>query len=150
MTEEIDNIPVVYVDMDDTIFNYKKAYWASLQINPGNKWPQSQYKFFEDLEPIPGAIDGVNTLKTKYKVFILTRPSVLNPLSYTEKRVSIEKHLGFDMCNNLLLCPDKTIARGNYLIDDVIQNGHFIPEWEHIHFGTEKFPDWNSVLNYLM
>jgi len=150
MIEEVDNREVVYVDMDDTICKFRDAAWKALHENPGNKWPQSQYKFFENLEPIPGAIDGVNKLKTKYRVYILTKPSVLNPLSYTEKRVWIEKHLGFEMCHSLILCPDKTIARGNYLIDDVPQSGHFIPEWEHIHFGTEKFPDWESVLNYLM
>ena len=38
---------------------------------------------------------------------------------------------------------------GDYLIDDRRFNGasEFTGEW--IHFGSEKFPNWNSVLKYL-
>ena len=38
---------------------------------------------------------------------------------------------------------------GDYLIDDRLRNGAEKFNGEHIHFGTEKFPDWNSVLKYL-
>lgn len=136
--------------MDDTMCNFIKAFRMATLKEPGIQWPQSQYGFFANLEPVPGAIEAYKTLETKYKVFTLTRPSIYNPLSYTEKRVWIEKHLGFNACEDLILCPDKTVIRGDYLIDDMPQNGHFKPEWEQIYFGSQAFPDWESVLKYLM
>jgi len=43
----------------------------------------------------------------------------------------------------------KDLCQGDYLIDDRGKNGtsDFAGEW--IEFGSEKFPDWNSVLEYL-
>ena len=42
----------------------------------------------------------------------------------------------------------KDLCQGDYLIDDRGKNGtsEFSGEW--IEFGSEKFPDWNSVLEY--
>ena len=42
----------------------------------------------------------------------------------------------------------KDLCQGDYLIDDRGKNGtsEFAGEW--IEFGSEKFPDWNSVLAY--
>lgn len=56
--------------------------------------------------------------ETKFEVFILTAPSVLNPLSYTEKRLRTEKHLGFEWCSHLILSPNKFLFKGAILIDD--------------------------------
>ena len=43
----------------------------------------------------------------------------------------------------------KDLCLGDYLIDDRGKNGtsEFTGEW--IEFGSEKFPNWNSVLVYL-
>jgi 5'(3')-deoxyribonucleotidase len=142
--------PIVYVDLDDTLCDFAKAQAIAISKEPGIIYPQSQYKFFENLEPIPGAIEGYKTLKTKYDVLILSRPSVYNPLSYTEKRIWVEKYFGFKECDNLILSCDKTLLRGKYLIDDMTQTGLMEPEWERIPFGSPKFPNWYSVLNYLM
>ena len=38
---------------------------------------------------------------------------------------------------------------GDYLVDDSTRNGAGEFSGEHIHFGTDKFPDWKSVLDYL-
>ena len=146
---------ILLVDQDDVLADFMGAFWIALKKNPAIKYPQSQYKFFENLEPIKDAIESINILKNYYDVLILTRPSVHNPLCYTEKRVWIENHLGFDMCKNLMLVYDKTMIKGDginkiYLIDDVIHSGRNNPEWEHIHFGSEKFKDWKVVTDYLL
>jgi hypothetical protein len=39
---------------------------------------------------------------------------------------------------------------GDYLIDDRTKNGAGEFKGELIHFGTDKFPDWDSVLEYLL
>jgi len=82
---------IVYVDMDDVLCDYTRAYQEALTINPDIKYPQSQYGFFVNLPVIEGAVDAVNTLiqSKNYEVYILTAPSTRNPFSYTEKRVWI-------------------------------------------------------------
>jgi 5'-nucleotidase len=141
---------IVGIDMDNTMFDFNSAFELAITKNPSIQYPQSQYGFFANLEPIPGAIDGYFQLKEKFHVKIVTRPSVWNPLCYTEKRVSVEKHLGFDECENLIEICDKTLFAGDYLIDDMPQEGLLDPSWGQIMFGSKEFPDWTSVLKYLM
>lgn len=42
---------IVYVDMDDVICDYRKAYNVARQEKPEIVYPQSLYGFFADLEP---------------------------------------------------------------------------------------------------
>lgn len=141
---------IICIDLDDTLCNFKKSFWKNRGKEPGIKYPQLQYKFFEKLEPIDGAIESFKLLTEHFEVFILSKPSVLNPLSYTEKRVWVEEHLGIEFCERLILSCDKTLIRCDYLIDDVKQKGVLEPQFEHIMFGSDKFPDWKSVINYLL
>jgi hypothetical protein len=48
--------------MDDVICNYSNSYKLSLDNNPSNKYPQSQYGFYADLAHIEGAIETVKSL----------------------------------------------------------------------------------------
>ena len=136
----------IFIDMDDTLCQFRKRYNEKKSAHPDIAYPQSQYGFFADLEPMPGAIEAYNTLDEVFDVFILTAPSYLNPLCYTEKRVWVEKHLGLERTPNLIICQRKEFLIGDYLIDD-----HFYPfKGEILLFGSEQFPDWNKVLEYLL
>ena len=44
----------------------------------------------------------------------------------------------------------KNLNYGDYLIDDRLANGANLFKGEHIHFGSDKFPDWESVCSYLL
>ena len=147
--------PVLLIDMDDVAVNFTGSAIDSIRKTPGIQFPQATYKFFENLDPMPGAVESINKLQEFYDVCILTRPSVRNPLCYSEKRVWIENYLGFDLCFNLILCYDKTMIKGDginkiYLIDDNIHSGRFNPSWEHIHVGHGEFKNWEMVTDYLM
>ena len=50
----------------------------------------------------------------------------------------------------IIITHHKDLCQGDYLIDDRGKNGtsEFAGEW--IHFGSEQFPNWESVLDYLM
>ena len=108
--------------------------------------PQSIKGFFENLEAKEGAIQAYHTLSELYDVWILSAPSVRNPLCYTEKRLWVEKHLGLADCLKLILSPNKGLLKGHYLIDDHLHPGF---EGKHIHFGSTSFPDWKGVVEYL-
>jgi 5'(3')-deoxyribonucleotidase len=134
----------IFIDMDDTLCQFSKRYAEKRKSHPEIAYPQSQYGFFANLEPIPGAIEAYKTLEKSYDVFILTAPSYLNPLCYTEKRVWVEKHLGLETTPNLIICQRKEFLMGDYLIDD-----HFYPfEGKMMLFGSAEFSDWETVLKY--
>jgi len=133
----------IYIDMDGVLCDFKSHY-NNLKSDYVPH-PQTTYGFYTTMPEIPGAIETYKWLEERFDVWILTRPSYWNPLCYTEKRVWVENHLGFETCRKLILSFDKTLFKGDYLIDDNIHDGF---EGELIHFGTDKFPNWESVKNY--
>lgn len=138
----------IYIDLDDTLLDYKGAHAEALRKNPNQPYPQSQMGFYSSLEPLEGAIDAWNTLTRQgHNVYFLTAPSLMNPMSYTEKRLSVEKHFGFDACRNLIICSDKSLLRGNILIDDRMDSHNQINfEGTVYHFGSENSKDWATIL----
>jgi 5'-nucleotidase len=139
---------IVYVDMDDVLCNYSGAYLAEISLHPENKYPQSQYGFFVNLQPIEGAVDAIKALiqSDNYEPYILTAPSIHNPFSYTEKRIWTEKHLGFEFVDRLIICSNKGLLKGDFLIDDnTFGKGQENFEGTFIHFGSKAFTDWNDV-----
>lgn len=141
---------IVYIDMDDVLCAYSAAYSKAKKDAPSIAFPQSQYGFFANLSPISGAIESVKSLiaSDKYDVYVLTAPSPRNPLSYTEKRVWIEKHFGLAFTEKLIICPNKGLLKGDLLVDDMTEGkGQENFEGRLIHFGSEKFCDWEKVMD---
>lgn len=140
----------VYVDMDDVLCDFTGAQKRALANNPEQAYPQAQMDFFRKLEPLPGAIEGIKTLAEWHSVWILTRPSYRNPLSYTEKRLWVEDHLGLAWCNRLIMSPDKTLLMGDVLIDDQPWVGF---SGKRYLFGSldsnGALIDWNWILKAL-
>lgn len=141
---------VIYIDMDDTLCDFSGAFKKAIASNPTTAYPQSQLDFFRNLEPLPKAIETVNKLigSPNYDVYILTAPSIKNPLCYMEKRIWVEQHFSLDFVNKLIISPNKALFKGDYLIDDTTTKGQLEFEGEFIHFGSEKFPDWDVVGAY--
>ncbi len=141
---------IIYIDMDDTICQLVSSYKKVRKENPEEQFPQSLPGFFENLEPMPGAIEAVNQLRSWAEVYILTAPSVRNPLCYTEKRLWIEKYFDLDFCHRLIISPNKGLLKGDFLIDDYDHGkGQEDFEGRLIHFGSAEYSDWESVTNYL-
>lgn len=142
----------VYVDMDNVLCDFVKLYLEWKKDHPEITFPQSQFGFFSNMEPVEGAIESYKKLQEHFDVYILTRPSIYNLMCYTEKADWVKRHLGFNVLENLIICCDKSLLKGlnGYLIDDDTKAGQLDFEGEHIHFKTDKFPDWPSVIKYLI
>lgn len=143
----------VYVDMDGVLCDFELAVIKGKHraVNSTEeKYPQSRQGFFTVLDPIPGAIAAVNELKEKFDVWILTRPSFPNVHCYTEKAIWVRMHLGYEMQKKLILCGDKSLVKGDYLIDDKTTDGQDRFEGKLIQFGSKEFPNWITILNYLL
>lgn len=132
--------------MDDTMCEYASAHARALAAVPQQRFPQAEMDFFRGLAPIPGALDSMRRIAAHgYDVWILSRPSYQNPLCYTEKRLWVEDHLGLEWCEKLILCPDKSLLRGEWLIDDVLWGF----EGRQLRFSRESGMDWPRIVEIL-
>jgi 5'-nucleotidase len=132
---------VVYIDMDGVL--------VDLQSNLDKQgWHQNVFK---DPPPIEGAVEAFNELclDEGYDVYILSTAPWNIPNSWTQKRLWVSKYLGDKAYKRLILCNHKNLLRGDILIDDRTANGASEFDGELIQFGTDKFPNWKVVLNYL-
>jgi len=132
----------LYIDMDGVL--------VDLQSNLEKQgWHQNVFK---DPPPMAGAVEAFNELcfDEDYDVYILSTAPWNIPNSWTQKRLWVSKYLGKNAYKRLILCNHKNLLRGDYLIDDRTANGAGEFDGELIQFGTDKHPDWKTVIKYLL
>ena len=105
---------------------------------------------FALMDPIDGALDGFNRLSVVYNTYILSTAPWDNPSAWTDKLLWVQKYMGQAAYKRLILSHRKNLNLGDYLIDDRVQNGAGEFTGEHIHFRTERFKNWDAVLDYLL
>lgn len=148
--------------MDGVVANFNGAIWNYINENKlflpldNDGWHdfveeicKKNPTIFHDLDPIEGSIESVIELHGLYDLYFLSTPMWELPESFTGKRVWLEKHFGDFASKRLILTHRKDLNIGDFLIDDRIVNGVENFKGEHIHFGTEKFPDWSTTTQYL-
>lgn len=153
---------VVYVDLDGVLaeFPEKLSDVDSSIADSCRQWCEETGEHHSDFEGLfatlktmEGADDAIYRLTQKFEIYILSTAPWKNVSSFTDKRIWVEKNLPSLPKKRLLLSYNKSLMRGKYLIDDRPKNGALEfgeydgQEW--IHFGSEKFPDWKVILDYL-
>ncbi|XP_068161969.1 5'(3')-deoxyribonucleotidase, mitochondrial-like isoform X4 [Antennarius striatus] len=158
-----------YVTLDD-----RRGFWVSTQYGrlrsdlSGKAMSIWQSKdFFKDLVPLPGGVEAVKEMAKmdNTDVFICTSPIKEYKYCPYEKYAWVEKHLGHDFLEQVILTRDKTLVSGDILIDDKpdILGVEPKPTWEHIlftachnkHLSTNQSQrrlhswsdDWRSILD---
>lgn len=147
-------IKVIYIDTDGAVSDFDKGKRDHPlgSVTPYIGRPNKLPGVYENLEPITQAVDSVYKLLKSplYDVYFLSTAPWDNPEAWTHKRLWIAKHFDEKLVRKrLILCHHKQLLTGDYLIDDRRFNGasEFTGEW--IHFGSEAFPDWGTILVYL-
>ena len=143
---------ILYVDMDNVLVDFPSG------ISKISKQLQSQYEdrldevpdIFSLMDPLEGAIDSYKKLSQKFDTYILSTAPWKNSSAWSDKNEWVKKYLGDVAYKRLILRHHKNLNYGDYLIDDRLANGANLFEGEHIHFGSDKFPDWGSVCSYLL
>ena len=142
---------ILYIDMDGVIVDFQSG--VDTLSEKEKKEREGSYckvpHIFSKMIPMEGAIEAVKKLSEKYDVYILSSPGWDNASAWSDKYNWVNEYLPF-MRKRLILSSHKNLNRGDYLIDDRTANGADKFSGELISFGTEKFPDWDAVLKYLL
>jgi len=133
---------LLMIDMDGVVASFSGA------IEKGGS--EENLGFYYNLEPMPDAIESVKKLAEVFDAFILSTPSWSKPHSWSEKRLWVEKQFGELFFKKIILTHRKDLVIGDFLIDDHTWNGADKFRGELIQFGSEKFSNWQSVLDYLL
>ena len=142
---------ILYVDMDNVLVDFrsgisqldesvKREYDGRLDEVPG---------IFSLMSPMPNAITSFKELSELFDTYILSTAPWENPSAWSDKLLWVKNHLGTSAYKRLILSHHKNLNDGDYLVDDRTKNGADAFVGEHIHFGTNSFPDWEAVLGYL-
>lgn len=145
---------IVYVDLDGVIVDLIGQ--MKIELAKTSKVYEDETDIIDESEtifinaqPIPHALESLAQLEKYYDVYILSTAPWHNVHSWSQKRLWVEKYLP-SMYKRLILTHHKGQLIGDYLIDDRLKNGVSQFKGEHIHIFTEKFPTWQSVLDYLI
>ena len=147
-----DNREIVYVDMDGVLVDFQSGIQSlgeGLKEVYRDRWDECP-GIFSKMEPMPGAIDGFAKLSEKYDTYILSTAPWNNPSAWTDKYEWVQGNLMPHAYKRLILSHNKHLNAGDYLIDDRLANGAGRFRGEFIQFGSAKFPDWDSILNYML
>ena len=143
---------ILYFDMDNVLVDFPSAFpkvdqmlldefEGRLDEIPG---------IFSLMEPVEGALEAHETLSQKFDTYLLSTAPWENSSAWADKNEWVKRYMGKSAYKRLIISQNKHLNIGDYLIDDRTANGAGQFKGEHIHFGSEKFPDWNSVLAYLL
>ncbi|MDR8392667.1 hypothetical protein NC796_16045 [Aliifodinibius sp. S!AR15-10] len=142
----------LYIDMDGTLVDFEAG------IPSVTKEQKQQFGeeyddipgYFDDLPPVDGAIEAYHKLAAAFDTYILSTAPWNNETAWAAKNLWVRQHLSEVARKRLILSHHKHLVRGDFLIDDRLAHGVDKFEGEHIHFGSKRFPDWPSVLEYLL
>ena len=143
---------ILYVDMDNVLVDFasgiekiperlKVEYQDRLDEVPG---------IFSLMLPLTGAISSFERLSNKYDTYILSTAPWVNASAWSDKNLWVRNYLGELAYKRLILTHHKNLNLGDFLIDDRTANGAGLFKGEHIVFGSNEYPDWEAICNYLL
>lgn len=152
---------VLYIDMDGVIADFDSAFD---NLDPEVR---EQYRGREDaipglfvlMTPVPDAVEAVTELSTLFDTYVLSTVPWRNTSGASQKIEWIQRHFGAGedgpLYKRVILSHHKHLNRGAFLIDDrphrngAAEFADHNADGETIHFGSERFPGWAQVTEYL-
>ena len=134
---------VLYIDMDGVLVNFQTG------IDKLTEEERVEYKdqeknvphIFSKMEPMEGAIEAYRILAEKFDTYILSTAPWNNETALGDKVIWAKKYLGDSIYKRLIL---------SHIDDRPHKNGAGDFKGELIHFGSKQFPNWETVLLYLL
>ena len=146
------NKKIVYIDMDNVLVDFPSAF-PKIDKETLEKYGKDKDEIpniFSIMEPMKGALEAFDFIADHADTYILSTAPWKNPSAWSDKLLWVKKYLGDKAHKRLILSHNKHLNRGDILIDDRDdKNGADKFAGEFIHFGSERYPDWDAVLEYL-
>ena len=151
---------ILYFDMDNVLVDFQsgldqvqeeeKARYADDGM--GKSHHDDIPGIFAKMNPMPGAIEAVNALADKYDCYILSTVPWNNPTALQDKLDWIKHYFPQIFHKRVIFSHHKELCLqpNAYLIDDRTAHGADQFGHRHIQLGSTIFPDWKSVLDYLL
>lgn len=151
---------ILYIDMDGVIVDFESAF-PRLDAAVRERYrgcEDSIPGLFALMDPMPGAIEAVTELAGLFDTYVLSTVPWGNISGASQKVEWIQHHFGAakdsPLWKRIILSHHKQLNRGDFLIDDRSRNGaaefpDHNPGGEWLHFGSQAFPDWGTVVGYL-
>ena len=133
----VDMDEVMADPMGDMINWYKKEYGLDVDYNKmlGGSWvkgfPEQHQPivrqrlfsegFFRHLPVMNDSVDTLKEMNKKYEIFIVSAATEF-PNSLKDKLEWLIEHFPFFTWRQLVLCGDKRLVQGDYMIDDHVRN----------------------------
>jgi 5'-nucleotidase len=144
-------LKTLYIDLDNVLVDFPsvfplvepeqlEAFAGHLDDIPG---------IFSLMQPVAKAVESFEELATIYDTYILSTSPWDNPSAWSDKLLWVKQHLGKPAYKRLILSHHKHLNIGHFLVDDRTKNGADRFSGEHILFGSDRFPDWPTVVHYL-
>lgn len=137
---------IILIDMDGVIADFRKGFFEQYKerfpekplpdpiSDPAQFYIEDNYPaefkeaiqeiyrspgFFIKLPAIEGALEALEEMsQSENEIFICTSPILENPGSAQEKLAWVFKHLGESWRRKVIITKDKTLVKGDILIDD--------------------------------
>lgn len=156
---------ILYIDMDNTLVDFDggmdavpEEVKATLPYN--EKWHDLSFDllpgYFASLQPMQGAMEAVRQLydSGRFDMYLLSASPWNNASAAMEKQEWVRRYFGEGkdsiFYERLILSFHKHLSMGDYLIDDSTNNGAGRFSGELIQFGSERFPNWPTIVKYLL
>lgn len=142
---------ILYIDMDNVLVDFKSGI-AKTAVELQEKYKENLDDvphIFSKMDPMPGAIDAFNELSELYDTYILSTAPWHNQTAWSDKLDWVKNYIGKSAYKRLILTHHKNLNKGDFLVDDRRKNGVDSFDGMHIHFGTQMFPNWQSVVDFL-
>ena len=166
--------PLVLVDMDGVLADLEAGFWRQFEtyhpdgpkrVDADNRqfklatqidarWVEAVAAitnapgFYASLPVVPGAAQALNAmLDAGWDVRICTAPLLTNPTCASDKFAWADQVLGQGWSRRVIIAKDKTLVRGDLLIDDKpVIDGDLTPTWQHVVFDATYNQDAPSPL----
>lgn len=144
--------------MDGVLVNLDESFEMFKQYHPDEHRLYEKiglwraYGVFRDAPPVSDAVESVFKLaeSNKYDMYVATSTPMTHPEAATDKIYWLRRHFGKMFNRKIFMTHRKDLLIGDILIDDRLKNGAEQFPGDFIHFNSLKYPDWNSVLDYLL
>ena len=149
---------ILYVDMDNVLVDFQ----SGIDRLPQEVFEEYRERGFDEapgifalMEPLSGAVEAYHRLSGIFDTYILSTAPWHNTTAASDKVAWVKRYLdsthkGGVAYKRLIISHQKNLLMGDFLIDDRPNNGakDFTGEW--LQFGSPEYPDWDSVVNYLV